>query len=276
MAGGWEVAEPRAHRWAGRSRSGPSAPPPTARPSAPPLSPHLPPQISALWDELHTRQPWRAALAGDPLGPLAPPNDTAAAGGAGRLVAVLGINTGLGARARRDVLRRTWVPTGSNLTALEASLGVVIRFVVGYSDQRDDPDERRLKQEMDAHGDIMRLDMVDTYADLSLKTLKLFTVLPQKWDADFYFKIDDDVGVNVPALADYLKSRRSQGNLYLGCMKSGQVLTDRRYKWYEPEWWRFGDPASAEGRINYMRHASGQAKIGGLGRGGGGGWSVNG
>ena len=43
-----------------------------------------------------------------------------------------------------------------------------------------------------------------------------------------------------------------------GCMKSGQVLTDRRYKWFAPEYWRFGDPASAEGQINYMRHASGQ------------------
>ncbi len=46
--------------------------------------------------------------------------------------------------------------------------------------------------------------------------------------------------------------------LLQGCMKSGQVLTDRRYKWFEPEYWRFGDPASAEGQINYMRHASGQ------------------
>ena len=41
-------------------------------------------------------------------------------------------------------------------------------------------------------------------------------------------------------------------------MKSGQVLTDRRYKWFEPEYWRFGDPAAADGGINYMRHASGQ------------------
>ena len=34
-------------------------------------------------------------------------------------------------------------------------------------------------------------------------------------DADFYFKIDDDVAVNVDALADYLDERRTQGNLYL-------------------------------------------------------------
>lgn len=52
-------------------------------------------------------------------------------------------------------------------------------------------------------------------ADLSLKTLKLFGELPDLIDADFYFKIDDDVGVNVPALAEYLEERRTQGNLYL-------------------------------------------------------------
>lgn len=40
-------------------------------------------------------------------------------------------------------------------------------------------------------------------------------------------------------------------------MKSGQVLTDKKYKWYEPEYWRFGDP-SGEGYINYPRHAAGQ------------------
>ena len=50
-----------------------------------------------------------------------------------------------------------------------------------------------------------------------------------------------------------------------GCMKSGQVLTDKRWKWYEPEHWRFGDPAGTDGRINYPRHASGGA--GGPGRG---------
>ena len=40
-------------------------------------------------------------------------------------------------------------------------------------------------------------------------------------------------------------------------MKSGEVLTDKRWKWYEPEHWRFGDPAGRDGKINYLRHASG-------------------
>ncbi|KAK9817855.1 hypothetical protein WJX72_003172 [[Myrmecia] bisecta] len=213
-------------------------------------------QISALWDELHTRQPWRNALRAGM--PIALTDEGQQANGT-RMLAMLGINTGLGARVRRDNLRKTWVPsTIEGLHKLEQEKGIVIRFMVGYSEQKDDADEQQLQEEMKLHGDIMRLDMVDTYADLTQKTLKLFAVMPQKIDADFYFKIDDDVAVNIDALHDYLQARRTQGNLYLGCMKSGQVLTDRRYKWFEPEYWRFGDPATVDGQINYPRHASGQ------------------
>lgn len=39
---------------------------------------------------------------------------------------------GLGARSRRDLLRKTWVPTGKDLKTLEDEKSVVIRFVVGY------------------------------------------------------------------------------------------------------------------------------------------------
>ena len=92
---------------------------------------------------------------------------------------------------------------------------LAVRAWVVRSEQKDDPDELRIQEEIKAYGDILRLDMVDTYADLSLKTLKMFSVLPAKYDADFYFKIDDDVAVNVDALANYLAAKRNQGNLYL-------------------------------------------------------------
>ena len=38
----------------------------------------------------------------------------------------------MGARVRRDNLRKTWVPTGKDLKRLEEERGVVIRFVIGY------------------------------------------------------------------------------------------------------------------------------------------------
>ncbi len=90
-------------------------------------------------------------------------------------------------------------------------------LVYTRSEQKDDPDELRVQEEIKLYGDILRLDMVDTYADLSMKTLKMFSVLPAKFDADFYFKIDDDVAVNIDAMATYLQAKRNQGNLYLVC-----------------------------------------------------------
>ena len=83
------------------------------------------------------------------------------------------------------------------------------------SEQKDDPDEVKLQEEMRQYGDILRVDVVDTYGDLSMKTLKTFATMPGKIDADFYFKVDDDVAVNVAALTSYLQQRRTQGNLYL-------------------------------------------------------------
>ena len=122
-------------------------------------------QLSALWDELHTRQPWRnAAGAGHPLPPFGGEEEASAAGNATRLVAVIAINTGLGARARRDILRRTWVPRGGGLAAMAAEHGLLVRFVVGHSEQRDDLLERAVEAEAAEFGDILRLDMVDTYA----------------------------------------------------------------------------------------------------------------
>mmetsp|Transcript_13969 Transcript_13969/g.42127 ORF Transcript_13969/g.42127 Transcript_13969/m.42127 type:complete len:589 (-) Transcript_13969:1356-3122(-) len=213
-------------------------------------------QVSQLWDELHMRQPWRNALTGGnassslqavALGADTPP----------KYLAVIAINTGFSSRAQRDLLRSTWVPTGKALQQLEDEDGIVIRFIIGRSDQPEDPMEKRVAEETSRFGDIIRLDSTDTYADLASKTLKLFSKLPDKFDASFYFKVDDDVLVNLKALAAYLRERRTQGNLYMGCMKSGAVLSDRKYKWFEPDSWRFGDGADG-GAPQYMRHASGQ------------------
>lgn len=45
---------------------------------------------------------------------------------------------GIGARVRRDTLRKTWVPTGEEMRALEKR-GIYIRFVIGYRHARPQP-----------------------------------------------------------------------------------------------------------------------------------------
>ena len=46
-----------------------------------------------------------------------------------------------------------------------------------------------MRAETKEFGDIIRLDSTDTYADLARKTLKLFSKLPDKLNASFYFKV---------------------------------------------------------------------------------------
>eukprot|EP00884_Botryococcus_braunii_P009240 jgi/Botrbrau1/18317/Bobra.0179s0045.1 len=169
------------------------------------------------------------------------------------------IAQGLGGIDRRKICREAWVPTGKNVAKVEDETGIIIRFLVGQSEQKGDPVELSIKKEMEEFDDILRLDHVEAYKSLAAKTLKLFSVLVTEFDADFYFKLDDDIAVNVYTMADYLAPLRTRGNLFLGCMMSGQVLSDpyEGHKNFEPEHWRFGDPIGPDGYIGYMRYASG-------------------
>ncbi|KAL2517257.1 putative beta-1 [Abeliophyllum distichum] len=65
-------------------------------------------------------------------------------------------------------------------------------------------------------------------------------------------KVNDDIYVNIDALGAVLSSHLDQPRAYIGCMKSGEVFSQPSHKWYEPDWWKFGDGKS------YFRHASGE------------------
>ncbi|XP_050878527.1 hydroxyproline O-galactosyltransferase HPGT2 [Lathyrus oleraceus] len=56
-------------------------------------------------------------------------------------------------------------------------------------------------------------------------------------------------------LIKLLEHRRGQDDAYIGCMKSGDVISEEGKPWYEPDWWKFGDEKS------YFRHASGSLVI---------------
>jgi len=75
------------------------------------------------------------------------------------------------------------------------------------------------------------------------------------WDAAFYVKMDDDVYLNIPGLIAMLKTYKNKPRVYMGCMKSTEVVVDSASRWYEPEHARFGD-----GKM-YMRHTAGPIYI---------------
>ncbi|CAH2059793.1 unnamed protein product [Thlaspi arvense] len=156
-------------------------------------------------------------------------------------------------RKRRDSIRTTWMPQGEKRKKLEEEKGIIIRFVIGHSATAGGILDRSIEAEDRKHGDILRLDHVEGYLELSGKTKTYFTTAVSMWDADFYVKVDDDVHVNIATLGETLVRHRKKHRVYIGCMKSGPVLSQKGVRYHEPEYWKFGENGN-----KYFRHATGQ------------------
>ncbi|KAK9757511.1 hypothetical protein RND81_01G167300 [Saponaria officinalis] len=166
---------------------------------------------------------------------------------------VIGINTALSSQKRRYSLRETWMPQGGKLKKLEKEKGIIIRFVVGHSSTPGSALDKSIDAEEEEHRDFLRLNHVEGYHELSTKTRLYFSTVVTLWDADFYAKVDDDIHLNLGTLVATLARYQSKPRVYIGCMKSGHVLSDRVRKYHEPEFWKFGDEGN-----KYFRHATGQ------------------
>ncbi|KAL7596476.1 hydroxyproline O-galactosyltransferase HPGT1 [Lactuca sativa] len=170
-----------------------------------------------------------------------------------KLLAVVGILTGFGRRHNRDAIRKAWMPTGTTLKKLEHEKGIIIRFVIGRSSNHGDNSDKDISNENKKTNDFLILnDHVETPEEQPKKTKLFFVDALQHWDAEFYVKVNDDIYLNIDALGAILASHVNKPRAYIGCMKSGGVFSKPSDRWYEPEWWKFGDGKS------YFRHASGE------------------
>ncbi|GLT78141.1 hypothetical protein SLA2020_496870 [Shorea laevis] len=168
-----------------------------------------------------------------------------------RLV-VIGIITAFGRKKNRDAIRKAWMPTGAALGKLEDEKGIVLRFVIGRSANRGDSLDREIDSENSQSNDFIILDHVEAPEEQSKKTKLFFIHAVENWEAEFYTKVNDDVYVHIGALGAALSTYLDKPRVYIGCMKSGEVFSELTHKWYEPDWWKFGDGKS------YFRHASGE------------------
>ncbi|KAG9155025.1 hypothetical protein Leryth_012204 [Lithospermum erythrorhizon] len=166
---------------------------------------------------------------------------------------VMGIMTAFSSRKRRDSVRETWMPQGEDLKKLETDKGIIIRFIIGHSTSPGGVLDSAIDAEDAKYKDFLRLNHVEGYHELSSKTQTYFSTAAARWDADFYIKVDDDVHVNLGMLGSSLARHQSKPRVYIGCMKSGPVLSHRGDKYHEPEHWKFGEDGN-----KYFRHATGQ------------------
>ncbi|MQL94760.1 hypothetical protein Taro_027423 [Colocasia esculenta] len=173
-----------------------------------------------------------------------------------RLLAVIGVFSGFGRRNNRDAIRKSWLPTGAALKKLEKDKGILLRFVIGRSANRGDSFDRAVDDENRKTNDLLILDNhIEASEELPKKSKLFFGHAADTWDAEFYVKVNDDVYVNLDALGAMLAAHMDKPRVYIGCMKSGEVFSQPNHKWYEPDWWKFGDGKT------YFRHASGEIYV---------------
>ncbi|GLT38744.1 hypothetical protein SLA2020_129710 [Shorea laevis] len=172
-----------------------------------------------------------------------------------RPLVVIGILTTFGRKNNRDAIRKAWMGTGATLKKMGNEKGIISRFVIGRSGNRGDSLDRGIDDENGLTNDFMILDQVEAPKEVPAKAKLFFAHAADKWDAEFYAKVNDDVYVNIDTLGATLASHLDKPRIYMGCMKSGEVFSEPSHKWYEPEWWKFGDKKS------YFRYASGEMYV---------------
>ena len=126
---------------------------------------------------------------------------------------------------RRATLRRTWLSYTRNNTS---SLRYV--FILGKTNNATLA--RYVQRESRLFNDIIVGDFVDSYYNLTLKTIYGFKWAVQNCaQVKFVMKTDDDVYVNVPALLD--KLRRVTGSSTMGRLWVGiKPHRNATHKWY--------------------------------------------
>ncbi|XP_019422314.1 PREDICTED: hydroxyproline O-galactosyltransferase HPGT1-like isoform X1 [Lupinus angustifolius] len=173
-----------------------------------------------------------------------------------KVLLVIGIMTTFGRKKNRDAIRKAWMPTGADMKKLADKKGIIARFVIGTSANRGDSLDKEIESENSQSHDFIILDgQVEAPKEKSEKIKSFFIYAAEKWDAEFFVKVNDDVFVNLDALGEVLTSHLDKPRVYIGCMKSGEVFSEPTHKWHEPDWWKFGD------RKSYFRHASGQIYV---------------
>ncbi|XP_068128297.1 beta-1,3-galactosyltransferase 2-like [Hyperolius riggenbachi] len=133
----------------------------------------------------------------------------------------------------RHAIRATW-GNESNY-----DVDVLRIFLLGFSGLVSDRTQMMLEEESEAFGDIVQQDFMDTYYNLSLKTL-----LGMEWvtkfcpKASYVIKIDNDMFLNVNYLVHNLlhPELSVRQNYFTGYIVTGTgPLRSKAYKWYVPK-----------------------------------------
>ncbi|XP_048461580.1 UDP-GlcNAc:betaGal beta-1,3-N-acetylglucosaminyltransferase 9 [Rhincodon typus] len=135
---------------------------------------------------------------------------------------------------RREVARKTWAREGD-----VRHLQVRRLFLLGIPANQSSLASwsRLLEQESQTYQDILLWDFQDTFFNLTLKEIHFLKWLDQFCtSAEFVFKGDDDVFVNVENIADFLADADPKDDLFVGhIIYQALPIRSNKSKYFIPE-----------------------------------------
>uniref|UniRef100_A0A182J347 Hexosyltransferase n=1 Tax=Anopheles atroparvus TaxID=41427 RepID=A0A182J347_ANOAO len=128
-------------------------------------------------------------------------------------------------REQRLAIRQSWGHYGSRR---DISIG----FIVGQTNEARVEDQ--LAAESYMYSDLIRGNFIDSYRNLTLKTISLL-----EWtklhcpNASFLLKTDDDMFINVPKLLQFMEAHNSQRRTIFGRLaKKWKPIRNKKSKYY--------------------------------------------
>ncbi|XP_017278638.1 beta-1,3-galactosyltransferase 1-like [Kryptolebias marmoratus] len=135
-------------------------------------------------------------------------------------------------RGARDIIRRTW---GKDTTVQ----GQVVNyyFLLGLSkvsNGTEEPEEQILLESQEHH-DILQSEFLDSYKNLTIKTMLMFEWLSARCPSTSYaMKVDSDIFLNLHNLVDVLLKAPRQLYMTGLVIRNAQVLRNPNSKWFLP------------------------------------------
>ncbi|XP_064820138.1 beta-1,3-galactosyltransferase 1-like isoform X2 [Oncorhynchus masou masou] len=135
-------------------------------------------------------------------------------------------------REAREAVRRTW---GSERQVLGRE--VCLFFLLGLpSGEETEQLQEKVLQESKEHQDLLQSNFIDSYKNLTIKTMVMMEWLSSRCpNASYAMKIDSDMFLNVNTLVNMLLHAPTQNYMTGLVARWGAVLRDRNSKWYLPK-----------------------------------------
>ncbi|CAJ1057934.1 beta-1%2C3-galactosyltransferase 2-like [Xyrichtys novacula] len=135
-------------------------------------------------------------------------------------------------REARDIIRNTW---GNKSTVLGQRISHYFLLGLSKVDNGTGALQEQILQESQINHDILQSDFLDTYKNLTIKTMIMFEWLTSHCpNTSYAMKVDSDIFLNVHNLVNMLL--RAPQNLYMTgeVVRNAAVSRNPNSKWYLP------------------------------------------